>query len=168
MDSFFIQDRDKALRHITLLAKGLKKVAIAGWVGGAGATLLALMLSHFVISPGPQSVATPGFRELSGISFVAWFLAIAMLVFSTLYYISGWGLANQKSWARYSAAGTFMLKILLCVWLGRGTLGAMVVFLLIASCDIYGLWVLLSKQTADLLQAPQSNQARIKPANLVS
>jgi hypothetical protein len=168
MASFFIQDPDKALRHVNLLAKGLKKVAIAGWVAGLSSTVLALLLNRFVVTPGPQASATPGFRELSGIAFVAWSLAIALLGFSTLYFVSGWGLAHQKNWGRYAAAGTFVLKVLFCLWLGRATLSATLVFLFISSCDIYGLWVLLSKETGQLFSVPQPNQAQIKPANLVS
>jgi hypothetical protein len=116
----------------------------------------------------PQSSAVPGARELSGVSLVAWFLAIALLVFSTLYLIAGWGLSHQKPWARYTATVTFLAKVLLCVWLGRGSLGAMIVFLFVAGWDLYGLWVLLAKETGQLLSSPVTNQRVVKPANLVT
>jgi len=111
----FIQSREDALRHVNLLAKGLKKVALAGLVGGAGCSVMALLLRSFLVPPGPQPNAIPGFREMSGITFVAWFMAIALLVFSGLYFVAGWGLSHQKAWARYTAAGTFVAKVLLCV-----------------------------------------------------
>ena len=85
-------------------------------------------------------------------------MASALLVFSSLYYVSGWGLDHQKNWARYFATGTLLAKVLLCVWLGRSSLAAMILFLLIASWDFYGLWVLLSKEI------PRNSSARSKPA----
>ena len=164
--SFFIQGSEDALRHVTLLEKGLKKVAWAGMIGGAGCGLLALLMGQMFVTP--QSSAVPGARELSGVSLVAWFLAIALLVFSTLYLIAGWGLSHQKPWARYTATVTFLAKVLLCVWLGRGSLGAMIVFLFVAGWDLYGLWVLLAKETGQLLSSPVTNQRVVKPANLVT
>jgi hypothetical protein len=166
--SFFIDTPENALRQVNLVTKGLKKVAIAGLVGGVGCSVMALLLERFVGPPNPQSNAIPGFHEISGITFVAWFLAVAMLVFSTLYLIAGWGLSHRKRWARYTAAATFVAKVLLCVWLGRATLSATVVFLLIASWDLYGLWVLLSKETGQLFSSPHASQPSIKPANLVT
>lgn len=153
--SFFVQTPEAALRHVNLLAKGLKKVAWAGLVGGAGCSVLALLLGHFLVTPNPQSTSIPGAHEISGISFVAWFMATAMLVFSTLYLIAGWGLSHQKPWARYTAAAVFLMKVLLCVWLGRGSVGAMIVFLMVAGWDFYGLWVLLSKEAGQLFASPQ-------------
>jgi hypothetical protein len=166
--SFFIQRPEDAQRHVNLLAKGLKKVAVAGWVGGAGCTALAALVSHYLGIRHTESNAIPGFQELSGITLVTWFMAIALLVFSSLYYLAGWGLAHQKAWARYASAGTFLSKVLLCVWLGRGSIAAMFVFLVIASWDFYGLWVLLSKETAQFLSLRQAQQAPVKPANLVT
>ena len=166
--SLFIQRPEDALRHVRTLTKGLKKIAIAGWIGGAACSAMAALLTHFVAPRTSLSNTVPGFQEISGVVFVAWFMSIAMLVFSTLYFIAGWGLARNSNWARYAAAGAFALKVALCVWLGRGSIGAMIVFLLIAGWDFYGLWVLLSKETGQLFSAPQSSQARIKPANLVT
>lgn len=170
--SFFIQRHEDAVRHVDQLAKGLKKIAIAGWVAGAGCTVLALLVSHFIVTRGPQPNPVPGFQEISGITLVTWFMAIALLAFSTLYFISSWGLVRRKPWSRHAAAGTFLLKVILCVWLGRGTLAAMVVFLGIASCDLYGLWVLLSQETGQLFRSPvqssETTQAPAKPANLVT
>jgi hypothetical protein len=57
---------------------------------------------------------------------------------------------------------------LLCVWLGRGAVGAMIVFLLIAAWDFYGLWVLLSKETGQLFSSRETSQVSVKPANLVT
>lgn len=165
--SFFIQRPEDALRHVNTLVKGLKKIAVAGWVGGGACTLLALFLSHYLVSSAPAS-GTPGSREISGVLLVAWFMALAMLFFSTMYYIAGWGMSRQKEWARYTAAAAFLLKLILCVWLGRGSFGAMIVFLLIAAWDIYGLWVLLSKETGQLFTSSQSRQAQINPANLAT
>jgi ABC-type multidrug transport system permease subunit len=166
--SFFIQSSEDAQRHIALLAKGLKTVAKIALVGGAGCGVLAILLSHFLVTPHPQPNAVPGVQELSGIAFVAWFMATTMLLFACLYFVSGWGLSHRKPWARYTAAATFVAKVLLCVWLGRGSAGAMIVFLVIASGDFYGLWVLLSKETEQFLSSPKATQASIKPANLVT
>jgi len=165
---FFIQRPEDAVRHVNLLAKGLRKVAIAGWVGGGGCTLLAIFISRFFSIRNPHPDAVPGFQEVAGITFVTWFMALALLLFSSLYFISGWGLAHQKSWARYAAAGTFLSKILLCIWLGRGSTAAMIVFLFIASWDVYGLWVLLAKQTGQLFGSTDVAKAPAKPANLAT
>lgn len=163
--SFFVQTPENALRHVNLLAKGLKKVAIAGLIGGAACGVMAVMLSHLLmIQPQPNPV--PGFHETAGVTFVATFLATGLIVFSGLYFLAGWGLSHRKSWARYTAAATFLAKLLLCVWLGRGSLGTMVLFLMVAGWDIYGLWVLLSKETGQLFASPQSLPA--EPANLVT
>jgi hypothetical protein len=164
----FVQNREDARRHLDLLVKGLRKVAWAGLAGGAGCGALAILVAHFLVTPGPQSSAIPGARELSGISFVAWFMTIALLAFSTLYLIAGWGLSHQKSWGRYMAAAVFLAKVLLCLWLGRGSIGAMIVFLVVAAWDLYGLWVLLSKETGELFTSPAPSQATTKPANLVT
>lgn len=162
--SFFLQRPEDALRHLNLLAKSLKKLALVGFVGGAGCSVMALLLRSFLVSPAPLPNAPPGLREMSGITLVASFMAIALLAFSALYFVSGWGLSHQKAWGRYIASGTFLVKLLLCVWLGRATFSSMFVFLLIASWDIYGLWVLLSKTTGQLFVLPQTNQTRAKPA----
>ncbi len=165
--SFFIQNSEEALCHVNLLAKGLKKVALMGLVGGLGCGVMAVLLSHFLMTP-TQSNAVPGFHELSGITFVASFMSIALLVFSGLYFLAGWGLSQQKGWARYTAAATFVAKVLLCVWLGRGSVVAMLVFLCIAAWDFYGLWVLLSKETGQLFSSRETSQVSVKPANLVT
>jgi hypothetical protein len=159
-----LQTPEDALRHVDLLTKGLKKVAWAGMAGGAGCAVLALLVGQFLAPHTAPSNAIPGTRELSGVLLVDWFMAIALLVFSTLYLIAGWGLSHQKSWARYTAAAVFLSKVLLCVWLGRGSIGTMIVFLFVASWDLYGLWVLLSKQTGQLFAASQASPASGKPA----
>ena len=61
-----------------------------------------------------------------------------------------------------------MPKVLLCVWLGRGAVVAMIVFLLVAAWDFYGLWVLLSKETGQLFSSRETSQVGVKPANLVT
>jgi hypothetical protein len=145
----FVRTREDALRHVNLLGRGLKKVAWAGLIGGLCCGVLAVLEAHFLTSPSPQPNAILGAPELSGISFIAWFMAIALLVFSILYYTAGW-----------------------CVWLGRGSIAAMAVFLLVASWDFYGLWVLLSKETGQLFASPNASSntthASGKPANLVT
>ncbi len=161
--SFFVQTPEAALRHVKLLANGLKKVAYAGFAGGSGCGVIALLVGHYVVT-GPQSSTLPGFRELSGIAFVAWFMTLALLVFAALYFLAGWGLSQQKPWARYAAAAVFLSKILLCVWLGRGSFLAMIIFLVVASWDIYGLWVLLAKETGQLLGSQKLSQAFDSPA----
>jgi hypothetical protein len=166
--SFFVQTPENALRHVNVLAKGLKKIAVAGWVGGTGCAVLAVFLSRFLVPPHARGNTLPGFQEMSGISLVTWFMALAMLLFSSLYFISGWGLSHQKPWARYTAAGTFVLKVILCVWLGRGSFAAMIVFLLVAGWDIYGLWVLLARETGHLFGSTPISEASVKPANLVT
>jgi hypothetical protein len=166
--SFFIQRPEDALRHVQQLAKGLKKIATAGWIGGASCTLLAALVSHFLVTGGTNPNPLPGSREISGITLVTWFMAVALLVFSSLYYVSGWGLERQKSWARIFAVGTFLAKVLLCVWLGRGSFSAMFVVLVIAIWDFYGLWVLLSKETAQLFASSNTARASVKPANLTT
>ena len=95
-------------------------------------------------------------------------MTIGLIGFSSLYLVIGWGLSHQKQWSRHAAGVVFVLKVLLCVWVGRASIGAMVVFLLIASWDLYGLWVLLSKETAQLFASPEPRQASGKPANLVT
>jgi hypothetical protein len=166
--SFFIQSSEDAQRHVTLLLKGLKSVALVALVGGAGCGVMALFLGHFLAVPSTQSNAVPGAELLSGVAFIAWSMAAVMLVFSGLYFVAGWGLSHRKPWARYTAAAAFLAKLLLCVWLGRVSLGAMIVFLCIAGLDFYGLWVLLSKETEQFLSSPKTNQASTKPANLVT
>ncbi len=166
--TFFLQRPDDARRHVDLLARGLKKVAYVGWCAGVACTLLALIVSHFMVTRPAEPNSLPGFKEISGITVVAWFMAIALLFFSTLYFVSGRGLAQQKPWARYLGSGTFLMKVLLCVWLGRGSVRAMVVFLVIAIGDFYGLWVLLSAAAGQLFTSPESSQAGVKPANLVT
>ncbi len=162
--SFFVQTPEAALRHVKVLANGLKKVAYAGFAGGAGCGVIALLVGHYVVTPGPRSSTLPGFRELSGIAFVAWFMTLALLIFAALYFLAGWGLSQQKPWARYAAAAVFLSKILLCVWLGRGSFAAMLIFLVVASWDIYGLWVLLAKETGQLLGSQKISQAFDSPA----
>lgn len=162
--SFFIQRPEDALRHLSTLTKGLKKIAIAGWLGGVACTAMAALLTHY-LTPPVQANGAPGVREISGIVVVAWFMAIALLLFSTLYFISGWGLSHQKIWGRYAASGTFLSKVALCAWLGRGSGGALITFLLIAAWDFYGLWVLLSKETGQLFTAPARQFAAIKPTS---
>ena len=162
IQTHLIQTHEDALRHIDLLTKGLKKLAWAGLAGGTGCGVLALLVGHFLAPHNAQSAAIPGTRELTGVLLVAWFMATALLGFSILYLIAAWGLSHQKSWARYAAAGVFLAKVLLCVWLGRGSIAAMMVFLLFASWDLYGLWVLLSKQTGHLFT---SSQVSGKPAS---
>jgi len=166
--SLFIQRPEDASRHINMLARGLKQIGVAGAVAGAGCTVLAVFVSHYLGIRGNPSSTTPGVREMSGIVLVTWFLAVALLAFSSLYFLVGWGLAHQKRWARYAAAATFLGKVLLCVFLGRGSLPAMILFLTIASWDLYGLWVLLSKETRQLFSSSAASTAGVKPANLVT
>jgi hypothetical protein len=164
--SIFIQRHEDAVRHVALLAKGLKKVAMVGAVGGLGCTALAMFLTHVLIPPNAHGNAIPGAHEMSGITFVTWFMALALLFFSSLYYVAGWGLANQKGWGRYVGAAAFLLKAMLCIWLGRSSVQTMVVFLFVATWDFYGLWVLLSKETAHLFTSPEVRTATVKPADL--
>jgi len=166
--TFFLQHPDDARRHVDLLARGLKKIAYLGWTAGAGCAALAYLVGHFMVTRSTEPNSLPGFQEISGITFVTLFMAIALLAYSTLYFVSGRGLAQQKPWARYLASGTFLTKVLLCVWLGRGSIRAMVVFLVIAVWDFYGLWVLLSSAAGQLFAAPESAQAGVKPANLAT
>lgn len=168
IQSRLVQSPEAALRHVDMLTKGLKKVAWAGMAGGLGCAVLALLVGQFLAPHTAPSSAIPGTQELSGVLLVDWFMAIALLVFSVLYLFAGWGLSHQKPWARYTAAAVFLSKVLLCVWLGRGSIGAMIVFLLVASWDLYGLWVLLSKHTGQLFTASQASPASGKPANLVT
>jgi hypothetical protein len=166
--SFFIRSPEDAQHHLTQLLKILKSVAIGALVGGAGCGVMALLLGLVLAGPSAKSSAVPGPQLLSGISFIAWFIAAAMVLFSGLYFVAGWGLSHRKPWARYTAAAIFLAKLLLCVWLGRVSVGTMIVFLSIAGLDFYGLWVLLSKETEQLLSSPKTTQASIKPANLVT
>ena len=57
------------------------------------------------------------------------------------------------------AAAMFLAKVLLCVWLGRGSIGAMIVFLIVAAWDIYGLWVLLAKESGQLFSSSQGTSS---------
>ena len=161
--SLFIARPEDAQRHVSALAKGLRKIAIVGWVAGVGCSGLAMLVTHVFVTSNSGPNPVPGFQELSGIAFVAWFMAVAMLAFSSLYFVAGWGLANQKPWGRYVGAGAFVLKVLLCLWLGRGSVVAMFVFLAISSWDFYGLWVLLSKETGQLFQSRQPSSTLVYP-----
>lgn len=154
--SFFIQRSEDARRHVNQLVKGLKQVAVGSLLGGIGCGVMAVLLGRFL---GPEV------QDSFGVAFVVWFLAAAFLLFACLYFVTARGLSRQKTWARPTGIATFLGKVLLCVWLGRRSAGAMIVFLLIASWDIYGLWVLLSTETGQLFR---SSQASVKPANLVT
>lgn len=163
--SFFIHSPEDAARHVNALAAGLRKLAISGWITGAFCTILALFVSYYLTGFMNRAGATPSSRGTFGIAFLAWAMAIALLGFSTLYFVAGWGLAQKKSWARYFAAGTFLLKTLLCIWIGLNSLAAMIVFLLLAGWDLYGLWVLLAKETGQLLASPSATPASVEPVN---
>ena len=168
--SFFVQRPEDALRHLKILADGLNKLALAGWISGGCSALLALLMGRF-LNPHPQPGAT-GTQEMSGIVLFAWFIAAILLVFSTLYFVAGKGLEQRKNWARNTAAAAFLAKVLLCMWLGRGSLGAMLVLLTIATWDLYGLWVLAAKETgllftttaAEIDSAANPEQTSAKPA----
>jgi hypothetical protein len=164
----FIQRPADALRHVDLLAKGLKKVALVGLVGGGACGAMAVLLGRFLLTYSSNPDNSSGFQGMSGVTFVAWFMAVALITFSCLYLIAGWGLSHKKTWARYTAGVVFTVKVLLCIWLGRGSLGAMIVFLLIAGLDLYGLWVLLSKETGHVFSSLETSQPGAKPANLVT
>ena len=166
--SIFIQTQEDAARHVNTLASGLRRFAISGWISGAACTAMALFISHYLADVVTPAGATPGSRPTSGIAFLAWVMAIALLGFSTLYFIAGWGLAQKKPWARYAAAATFLLKTLLCIWAGLNSSAAMIIFLLLAGWDLYGLWVLMSKETGQLLSAPHATQPSVEPANLAT
>lgn len=162
--SLFIQRPEDAARHVNALATGLRKFAISGWISGAACTAMALFISHYftglITRPGAA-----GSREANPMAFLAWAVAIALLGFSTLYFVAGWGLAQKKPWSRYAAAGTFLLKTLLCIWVGLSSPAAMVIFLLLAGWDLYGLWVLMSKEAGQLLASPSAAPASVKPVN---
>jgi len=163
--SIFIQRPEDAARHVNTLAAGLRRFAISGWISGTACVALALFVSHYLTGFMTRPGAPPGSRETSGITFMAWALAIALLVFSTLYFIAGWGLVQKKPWARYAAAGIFLLKVLLCIWVGLSSAAAMIIFLLLAGWDLYGLWVLMAKETGELLSAAPATPASVKPVN---
>lgn len=164
--SLFVRTQEDALRHLDQLAKGLKKVGIVGLIGGASCGVMAVLLGRVLVTQ-QQPTTVPGLHEMSGVTFVAAFMATALLVFSSLYLLAAWGLPQRKSWARYTAAATFLAKLLLCVWLGRGSFAAMLVFLMVAGWDLYGLWVLLSKETGQLFTPqgtiPAGNPNRPQP-----
>jgi hypothetical protein len=44
----------------------------------------------------------------------------------------------------------------------------MILFLLVAGLDLYGLWVLLARETGQLFASPATSQPNAKPANLVT
>jgi hypothetical protein len=154
--SFFIQTPGDARRHVEQLTNGLKKVAFVSLVGGLSCSALAIFFSRFLAPAGPQPRAGSGLNQNSGVAFAAWCIAIALLAMAGLYLVASWGLGRRKSWARYTAAATFSVKVLLCLWLGRAGVGAMIMFLFLASWDFYGLWVLLAKETGQLFASPQS------------
>jgi hypothetical protein len=156
----FIQRREDAVRHVNALAKGLKQVGMVGVASGAVCGVMAVLLGR-VLNTQPHSSSVPGSHGMSGFTLVAVIMATALIVLSCLYLVAGWGLSLQKSWARYTAAATFTLKLVLCLWLGHVSIGAMVIFLMVSAWDIYGLWVLLSKQTGQLFSSPQVSQAPV-------
>jgi hypothetical protein len=165
MDSstFFIQRPETARRHLDLLVKALRQVAIVGWIGGAVYTIMALLVIRFLGFTSFHPSSMPGSRELSGMTFIASSIAIGLLLFSTLYYVASRGLAQQKVWARYLAAITFLIKALICVWLGRHSILGMVIFLGIGALDFYGLWVLLSAETARLFNSGSEPARSLSP-----
>lgn len=163
--SFFIQRPEDAARHINTLATGLRKFAISGWISGAACTALALFVSRYFTGFMVRAGAASGSHQMSGIAVIAWAMAIALLGFSTLYFIAGWGLAQRKPWSRYTAAGTFLLKTLLCIWVGLSSPAAMIIFLLLAAWDLYGLWVLMSKETGQLLTPSRATPTSVEPVN---
>jgi hypothetical protein len=163
--SIFIRRPEDAARHVNTLAAGLRRFAISGWISGAACLALALFVSRYLTGFMTHASATSGARETSPIAFLAWAMAIALLVFSTLYFVAGWGLAQKKPWSRYFTAGTFLLKTLLCIWIGLSSPAAMIIFLLLAGWDLYGLWVLMSKEAGQLLSAPRATPASVKPVN---
>ncbi len=165
--SLVLQTQDDALRHLNVLTQALKKVALAGLVGGIGCGVIASLLQRSLGNNSPQGTNSPGLPELSGITAVAGFIAVALIVFSIAYLIASWGLSRRQIWARYAAAAVFVFKVLLCVWLGRASLGSMIVFAMIASLDLYGLWVLLANEAGQLFSAAATSHAGSKPANLV-
>jgi hypothetical protein len=161
--SFFIQTPGDARRHVEQLINGLKKVAFVSLVGGLCCSALAMFFSRFLAPAGPQPSADSGLNQNSGVTFAAWCIAIALLVMAALYLVAAWGLGRRKPWARYTAAGTFLVKVLLCLWLGRASFGAMIMFLFLASWDFYGLWVLLAKETGHLFVSLQFPHPDIVP-----
>jgi len=156
--SFFIQRPEAAVRHLEILTQGLKKVALAGFVSGGGCVVLALLVGRSLGAYNVHASDNPGGMAISGMSLVIWFMALALIVFSSLYLIVSWGLARRTTWSRHAASIVFVLKVLLCVWLGRTSPGVMFIFLLISTFDLYGLWVLLSKETGQLFASPESTQ----------
>jgi hypothetical protein len=158
MDShnFFIHTPENALRHVDMLANGLAKVAILGWCGAAACSALAIFFHRLLAPSSLQTNAAPGWQQTSDVSLNAWFLAIGLFLFSSLYFVTARGLRQKKPWARYMGAAAFLLKILLCLWLGRSSVVAIVFFLSVASWDFYGLWVLLAKETGQLFTPPNS------------
>lgn len=161
-ETFSIQNPADALRHLQILTQGLKRIAIPGMISGVGCAVIAVLLGRFLGSNRPGS--SDGF----GLTPIAWFLAAALIVISSLYLVIAWGLAHHVKWARHAAAIVFILKIALCFWFGLASLSALVILLLFSSVDIYGLWVLLSKETGQLFSSPHASQASPKPANLVT
>jgi hypothetical protein len=160
--SFFVQSREDALRHLNLLTQGLKRLAIPGLISGLGCGLMGLLLRRF-LTFSPSGASGDG-----GFTSIAWFLATVLVVVSIIYLILAWALARHNRWARYAAASTFALKILLCVWLGLASFSTLLILLLFSSIDVYGLWVLLSQETGLLFSSPEASQASGKPANLVT
>ena len=89
---------------------------------------MGMLLARSMIFNTPDASGSPGFHEMSGIASIAWFMAGALIVFSILYLVAGAGLSRQKPWARYTAGSTFVVKVVLCVWLGHASVGSLLVF----------------------------------------
>ena len=155
----FVQSPEDARRHLEQLIAGLKKAGIGGLALSAVCTALAMFLTRLV-SP---TAATSGLNGVGSVALVAWWMAGALAFFSVMYIVSSYGLANRKGWARYFAAGAFALKIVLCLWLGRASLAASLLLLSMVILDVYGLWILLGKETGALF-APASAPATNQPA----
>jgi hypothetical protein len=163
--SIFIQSPEDAARHVNTLAAGLRRFAITGWISGAACVAMALFVSRYITGFINRPSVSAASQPTSSIAFLAWAMAIALLGFSTLYFIAGWGLTQKKPWSRYAAAGVFLLKTLLCIWVGLSSAAAMIAFLLLAGWDLYGLWVLLSKEAGHLLNPTHASPASVKPVN---
>lgn len=158
-DSFFIQRPADARLHLGRLTAGLKRLAVVGLVVAGCCGLIAILLGwqflDLTYRPHPNDGL--GILGIFGLAFLAGAATVVLVGFSALYLVLSWSLARRWKWSRYAGRVIFSLKILLSVFLGLSSPQTMIAFLVVASWDLYGLWVMLSKGTEQLFTSLETN-----------
>jgi len=133
-------------QHVKIL--GILHIIYAGFVLLAGVIVLVVMggIAGFLSASGrgPDSEVAPPILELIGIG-----VFLLLLVLSLPGIIGGFGLIQFKEWARILV---IVLSALELISVPIGT-----------ALGIYGLWVLLSRETEQLFRVPPPLPATPRP-----